>query len=97
MHVPVRGGTRGGRDQFNWDDVKLDKYKENYIGQTERTIRPTFNCPKPNSLWWTKNDGSSTQQGHPAADIRSVKQEEDQLMLQALYVSKFTNTPQLLF
>ncbi len=78
MHVPVRGGTRGGRDQFNWDDVKLDKYKENYIGQTERTIRPTFNNPKPNCLWWTKEGGA----GKP--DISAVKEEEEALMAQAL-------------
>ena len=29
---PARGGTRGGQDQFNWDDVKIDKDRENYLG-----------------------------------------------------------------
>jgi hypothetical protein len=82
MHVPVRGGTRGGRDQFNWDDIKLDKQKDNYIGAAERTVRPTFNCPKPNALWWTKKDEAGPG---GAADIRAVKQEEENLMLQALY------------
>ena len=29
-----RGGTRGGQDQFKWDDVKLDKDRENYLGHS---------------------------------------------------------------
>ena len=31
---PARGGTRGGRDQFNWDDVKSDKDREYYLGHS---------------------------------------------------------------
>lgn len=27
------GGVRGGQDQFNWDDVKVDKHRENYLGE----------------------------------------------------------------
>lgn len=26
------GGTRGGQDKFNWEDVKSDKDRENYLG-----------------------------------------------------------------
>jgi hypothetical protein len=25
LHVPFRGGVRGGKDQFTWDSVKTDK------------------------------------------------------------------------
>ena len=31
---PARGGTRGGRDQFSWDAVKLDPHRENYLGNS---------------------------------------------------------------
>lgn len=27
------GGSRGGQDQFNWNDVKVDKHRENYLGK----------------------------------------------------------------
>lgn len=27
-------GTRGGQDQFKWEDVKSDKYRENYLGHS---------------------------------------------------------------
>ena len=29
----IRGGVRGGKDQFEWDDVKVDKDRENYLGE----------------------------------------------------------------
>ena len=31
---PARGGNRGGKDQFNWEDVKEDKYNQNYLGHS---------------------------------------------------------------
>jgi hypothetical protein len=34
LFVEMRGGTRGGQDQFKWDDVKLDKHRENYLGHS---------------------------------------------------------------
>lgn len=34
MYHPSRGGTRGGRDLFQWDDVKADKDRENYLGHS---------------------------------------------------------------
>ena len=42
LQMPIRGGTRGGKDQFKWDDVKLDKHRENYLGhslQVEGSLR----------------------------------------------------------
>lgn len=32
------GGVRGGQDQFNWDDVKVDKHRENYLGKHTHSI-----------------------------------------------------------
>lgn len=31
--MQIRGGTRGGQDQFDWEDVKADKHRENYLGK----------------------------------------------------------------
>ena len=28
------GGTRGGQSHFNWDDVKSDHQRENYLGHS---------------------------------------------------------------
>ena len=32
IHEPSRGGNRGGKDNFTWDGVKVDKHRENYLG-----------------------------------------------------------------
>jgi hypothetical protein len=32
MHHPSRGGVRGGKDQFEWETIKTDKHRENYLG-----------------------------------------------------------------
>lgn len=29
-----RGGVRGGKDVFKWDDVKTDKDRYNYLGNS---------------------------------------------------------------
>jgi hypothetical protein len=31
---PARGGNRGGKDQFNWEDVKEDKNNQSYLGHS---------------------------------------------------------------
>lgn len=35
IHHPTKGGSRGGTDQFDWEDVKVDKHRENYLGERE--------------------------------------------------------------
>ena len=38
MYHPSRGGVRGGQDQFDWEDVKADKYRENYLGESRSSV-----------------------------------------------------------
>lgn len=33
LRMEFRGGVRGGKDQFEWEDVKVDKHRENYLGE----------------------------------------------------------------
>jgi hypothetical protein len=39
MFHPTRGGVRGGKDQFNWDDVKNDKHRDFYLGHSLKVRR----------------------------------------------------------
>eukprot|EP01114_Cavostelium_apophysatum_P016400 TRINITY_DN4653_c0_g1_i1.p1 TRINITY_DN4653_c0_g1~~TRINITY_DN4653_c0_g1_i1.p1 ORF type:complete len:296 (-),score=45.23 TRINITY_DN4653_c0_g1_i1:16-903(-) len=79
------GGTRGGKDYFNWDDVRGDKYKENYLGQS---LKLTSN-------WWHEGKlkvadvnnkekrGAAASQQH-LEELRRIKQQDEELMKEAL-------------
>ena len=42
LHEPSRGGTRGGKDQFAWKDVEVDKHRENYLGNKSLHAKVDF-------------------------------------------------------
>mmetsp|Transcript_3558 Transcript_3558/g.4474 ORF Transcript_3558/g.4474 Transcript_3558/m.4474 type:complete len:295 (-) Transcript_3558:1773-2657(-) len=48
------GGTRGGADRFDWNDVKSDTYRENYIGHSLHAPIGRHYAGGKDHLWWTK-------------------------------------------
>lgn len=84
MYHPTRGGVRGGRDQFSWDDVKVDKHRENYIGHSLKA--PVGRWQKGKDLHWYSRDkkGGGSDADALKEEIRRVKEEEEQAMREAL-------------
>ncbi|KAL4279836.1 hypothetical protein GQ457_03G028260 [Hibiscus cannabinus] len=95
MYHPTRGGVRGGRDQFSWDDVKVDKHRENYIGHSLKA--PVGRWQKGKDLHWYTRDKNSKGSDDDALkdEIRRVKEEEEQAMREALGLApKRSSQPQ---
>lgn len=84
MYHPSRGGVRGGRDQFKWDDVKVDKHRENYIGHS--LMAPVGRWQKGKDLHWYARDKKAAALDAEAAkeEITRIKEEEEQAIREAL-------------
>ncbi|OIW02152.1 hypothetical protein TanjilG_02376 [Lupinus angustifolius] len=95
MYHPTRGGVRGGRDQFTWEDVKADKHRENYLGHSIKA--PVGRWQKGKDLHWYTRDKKSLDAEMEVAkeEIKRIKEEEEQAMREALGLApKRANRPQ---
>ncbi|XP_076828464.1 multiple myeloma tumor-associated protein 2 isoform X2 [Brachyhypopomus gauderio] len=75
------GGVRGGQDQFNWDDVKTDKHRENYLGNS--LMAPVGRWQKGKDLTWYSKDkrgGASSRE----EELSAVREAEHEAMMAAL-------------
>ncbi|XP_034038776.1 multiple myeloma tumor-associated protein 2 isoform X2 [Thalassophryne amazonica] len=69
------GGVRGGQDQFNWDDVKVDKHRENYLGNS--LMAPVGRWQKGKDLTWYSKDkkGAALSKDDELAAVKAAEHE----------------------
>ncbi|CAL5223709.1 g6263 [Coccomyxa viridis] len=84
---PPRGGSRGGRDQFNWENVKSDKDREFYLGHSVNALQGRWQKGK-DVYWYTRE--KADQDANEAAELLAVKQREEDLMAEALGIKPKT-------
>eukprot|EP01100_Stratorugosa_tubuloviscum_P012603 TRINITY_DN6022_c1_g2_i1.p1 TRINITY_DN6022_c1_g2~~TRINITY_DN6022_c1_g2_i1.p1 ORF type:complete len:192 (-),score=62.96 TRINITY_DN6022_c1_g2_i1:7-582(-) len=86
MFVPIRPGCRGGKDQFTWEQVKSDKYKEFYLGHSVNAVKATFNNPQPNAGWYMSKSSLREEQER-AVEVLMQKKKEKDILNQALGIT----------
>ncbi|KAF2755581.1 hypothetical protein EJ05DRAFT_105669 [Pseudovirgaria hyperparasitica] len=83
-------GSRGGRGDFKWDDVKGDQHRENYLGHS--LMAPVGRWQRNKDLnWYAKGDANPddpdperTAALARAEELRKVKEAEEDAMAAAL-------------
>jgi len=79
-------GSRGGRSEFKWEDVKNSGHRENYLGHS--LMAPVGRWQKGKDLNWYANkntDGTEmSEEDARKEEIRRVKQAEEVALAKAL-------------
>ena len=75
-----KGNTRGGQDQFNWEDVKQDKHRDNYLGASVHANRGRWQKGK-DLTWFNKGRQTApSSQNQIQSEIALAKLQEQDAM-----------------
>lgn len=73
--------------EFKWEDVKNDKYRENYLGHSVNA--PVGRWQKNKDLTWYAKASKADRAAAAQQELALAKQRDEDLMNEALYVFPF--------
>jgi len=82
MYHPTRGGVRGGKDQFKWEDVKTDKDRECYLGHS--LMAPVGRWQDGKDLTWYAKEGKDDADNAKSEEFSKAKELEEKALMAAL-------------
>ncbi|KAJ1910771.1 hypothetical protein IWQ60_010479 [Tieghemiomyces parasiticus] len=78
MFHQSRGGNRGGKDQFSWDEIKKTRARENYLGNSIKA--PTGRWQQGRDIFWYSKERTERSQ----TELDQIKAQEAQALAEAL-------------
>jgi hypothetical protein len=75
-----RAGARGGQDQFSWEQVKEDKYRQHYLGASIHGVPERFKR-RAEMFWYLK---SETSKSSASKELEAIRAKESELMSRML-------------
>lgn len=93
MSHQIRPGSRGGRDQFSWDQVKEDKQRSNYLGSSIHGLPDKFK-KGPETFWYAKETKTIPEKKSEKSEIELLKEKEKMAMEMLLGGNLKTKNPE---
>ena len=83
MFNPTRDGCRGGRDKFNWDELRNDRHRQNYLGNSVRVPGT-----RGKDVFWYEKDKQGNNSKDKEIQRELAEQKEKEAKMMGLYLQK---------